>query len=118
MLQADAYNPTDRRPIAARSHRWSQAAAGWLAARGASPNAISVGGMVCGIVAGFSLAATRWNPPASPRERLLWLAGAVLVQLRLLANMFDGMVAVATGKASRVGGLDNQAADRVFDAAT
>jgi phosphatidylglycerophosphate synthase len=38
--------------------------------------------------------------------------------MRLLANMFDGMVAVATGKASRLGELYNEAPDRVSDAAT
>ena len=118
MAPADAYNPTDRRPIAARSHRWSQATAGWLARRGVSPNAISVGGMVCGVAAGVSLAATGRYATGSAGERLLWIVGAVLVQLRLLANMFDGMVAVATGKASRMGELYNEAPDRVSDAAT
>jgi len=118
MVPAEIYNPADRRPIAARGHRWSQAVVGWLAARGVSPNAISVGGMACGVLAGVALAATRTGPPGSPGERLLWLTGAVLVQLRLLANMFDGMVAVATGKASRMGEIYNEAPDRISDAAT
>jgi phosphatidylglycerophosphate synthase len=48
---------------------------------------------------------------------MLWLAGAVLVQLRLAANMFDGMVALETGKASPVGELFNEIPDRISDAA-
>jgi phosphatidylglycerophosphate synthase len=44
-------------------------------------------------------------------------AAAVFVQLRLLANMFDGMVAIETGKASPTGALYNEVPDRVSDAA-
>jgi len=38
--------------------------------------------------------------------------------LRLLANMFDGMVAVAAGRTSRLGELFNEFPDRLSDAAT
>lgn len=40
---------------------------------------------------------------------------AVFVQLRLLCNLFDGMVAVEGGKASPVGALFNEVPDRVAD---
>jgi phosphatidylglycerophosphate synthase len=46
------------------------------------------------------------------------LAGALLIQLRLLANMLDGMVAIEGGKASPVGELYNEVPDRVSDVAT
>src|ERR1043166_10194144 len=49
--------------------------------------------------------------------RLEWLAVAVLVQRRLTANMLDGMVALDSGRASRVGELYNEVPDRVSDAA-
>jgi phosphatidylglycerophosphate synthase len=42
---------------------------------------------------------------------------AVGVQLRLLANMFDGMVAIETGRTSAVGELYNEVPDRVSDTA-
>lgn len=48
---------------------------------------------------------------------MLWLAAAVLIQLRLLANLFDGMVALATGRSSPVGQLYNDVPDRISDAA-
>src|SRR4051812_199296 len=69
--------------------------------------------MVCGISAGVALAATAFAPPLV--ARLLWAAGAGLVQLRLLANMLDGMVAVETNTASAVGELYNEVPDRVSD---
>ncbi len=105
----------DRRPIAVR--RWSifHSAAAILARWGISPNAISIAGMVCGIAAGVSLALTSqltgW--PLS----FAWLASALLIQLRLLANLLDGMVAVEYGKASAVGELYNEVPDRISDAA-
>jgi phosphatidylglycerophosphate synthase len=40
----------------------------------------------------------------------------VLIQLRLLANLLDGMVAIESGKASPVGELYNEVPDRVSDA--
>ncbi len=42
-----------------------------------------------------------------------WLAGALLVQLRLLANLYDGMVAVLRQIASPVDELFNEVPDRV-----
>ena len=118
MAANDAYNPTDRRPIAAREARWSRAVSRRLVAWNVSPNGISVAGMIAGVLAGAALAGTAHVSNGSAAQRALWFAGAVLVQLRLLANMFDGMVAVESGKASRVGELYNEAPDRVSDAAT
>jgi phosphatidylglycerophosphate synthase len=109
------YQPTERRPIAAR--RWPiwQQTAKWLARRGVSPNGISLAGMGCGIAAGVALAAT---PYAAGWEQFAWLAGAALIQLRLLANLLDGMVAIESGRASPVGELYNEVPDRVSDTAT
>ena len=108
------YRSGERRPIAARNWRISQQVAHWLARRGVAPNAISVVGMLCGITAGFALAATAWVPPW---QRLAWLAAAALIVGRLLANMWDGMVAIESGRASPVGELYNDVPDRVSDAA-
>lgn len=103
----------ERRPIASRERQISKRLAQVLAMRGISPNAISTAGMVCGIAAGVALAATS----VSDWQRPLFLAAAVLMQLRLLANMLDGMVAVNSGCASPVGELFNEIPDRVSDTA-
>lgn len=112
-MAQDRYEPGERRPIASRNLKASQAIAAWLAARGASPNGISVAGVVVSALAGLAF----WSTAAYPDfNRLAWLTGAVCVQLRLQANMFDGMVAIASGKASRLGELFNEAPDRFSDA--
>jgi len=109
------YSVTDRRPITARHWRVFQRLAGWLARRGVSANTISLAGLGCGVAAGLALAATGLAPEW---ERVGWLAGAALIQLRLLANMLDGMVAVESGRASPVGVLYNEVPDRLSDVAT
>jgi phosphatidylglycerophosphate synthase len=72
--------------------------------------------MVFCLGAGSALAGTRHV--GSIAERALFFAAAVLIQLRLLANMFDGMVAVESGRACPLGELYNDVPDRVSDAAT
>lgn len=104
----------DRRPIASREWKVSQKIAALLARSGISANAISVAGMLCGIASGVALASTSFVPDW---ERLAWIAGALFAQLRLLANMFDGMVAIQRGEASPVGELYNEVPDRISDTA-
>jgi phosphatidylglycerophosphate synthase len=112
-VSQDDVRVPERRPIASRERSWSKAVAHWLASRGVSPNAISTAGMVAGIAAGLSLAATRWPTWTTAG----FVLGAVGIQLRLLANMFDGMVAMETGRTSAVGELYNEVPDRVSDTA-
>ena len=106
----------DRRPLASRNTRWANALAGALARRRVSPNAISVAGLVVGSLAGAAFAATASADGWAARAG--WLAGAACVQLRLLANLLDGMVAVASGRTSKLGELFNEVPDRLSDAAT
>jgi phosphatidylglycerophosphate synthase len=113
-MDPDAQTAPDRRPIAARRLKFSRAAASWMARRGVSPNAISVAGMICGVLSGASLFITSRAPDA---RSLAWIGAAVLIQLRLLANMWDGMVALERGVASRVGELFNEIPDRISDTA-
>jgi hypothetical protein len=85
------YQVGDRRPLASRRWGISRRIAEWLAEHGVNPNLISIAAMVCGVAAGLTFAATAG---VSHHDWLLWLGGALLVQLRLLANLYDGMVAV------------------------
>ncbi|MDB5413090.1 MAG: phosphatidylglycerophosphate synthase [Rubritepida sp.] len=104
----------DRRPIAARDLAVTGRIAGWLVRRGASADAISMAGMVAGLAAGLAFAGVSWCPGAA---RPLWILGALFVQLRLMANLLDGMVAVGRGIASPAGELFNEVPDRVSDTA-
>jgi phosphatidylglycerophosphate synthase len=112
IMQEPAMEAMDRRPIATRNRKWAQAATVWLASRNVSPNAISIAGMCACIVAGIALAAT-----SITHNRILWIIAALGAQLRLTANMLDGMVALASGRASKTGELYNEVPDRVSDAA-
>ncbi len=102
----------DRRPIATRNRKWAQSTTMWLASRNVSPNAISIAGMCACIAAGLALGLT-----SVEYNRALWLVAALGAQLRLTANMLDGMVALASRRASKVGELYNEVPDRISDAA-
>ncbi len=102
---------SDRRPISARNSQYSQRVSTFLAQSGVSPNSISIASVVFAVGAGLCLIATSSNF-AHP---IWWILTAVLIVLRLLANMFDGMVAVDTGKTSAAGELFNEVPDRVSD---
>ena len=103
----------ERRPLASRDTAASKRLASWLASLGVQPNTISVAGMIAGVLAGGAFAATALLEPAW----LLFLLAAGLIQLRLLANMLDGMVAVTAQQASPLGELFNEVPDRISDAA-
>lgn len=96
-----------RRPIKSRSNHLIQQAASWLATRGISPNSISVSSMA---FAALGSAALVWLPLAVGA-----FICALCVQMRLLCNVIDGIVAVEHGKKSAVGALYNELPDRVAD---
>ena len=105
----------ERRPITTRDAKLSRRMAGWLADCGVPPNGISIVGMVFGVLAGVAFMLTEAFPENSA---WCWIAGAIFVQLRLLGNMFDGMVAVLQERSSALGELYNEIPDRVSDAVT
>jgi phosphatidylglycerophosphate synthase len=105
----------DRRPIKSRDTRWAEAATEGLVNFGVTPNAISVFGMLAAIAAGIMFYWT--GITLDPVQRILWFCGGLLCQLRLLCNLFDGMVAVARNSASAQGEIYNEVPDRISDAA-
>jgi len=64
------------------------------------------------IVAGIALGLT-----SIADYRILWVIAALGAQLRLTANMLDGMVAIASNRTSKTGELYNEVPDRISDAA-
>jgi phosphatidylglycerophosphate synthase len=97
----------DRRPLTSRSSRWAGALARWCVRAGFSPNAISVFSLL--FAAGGAAALLWWPAP--------WglLACALGIQLRLLCNLLDGMVAFEGGRKTAVGALYNEIPDRIAD---
>jgi len=103
-----------RRYLKTREKPWAQALAKKVCDSGITPNAISVisvgfaiTGAICFIYA--SEQASPWTATA------MWFGAAASIQLRLLCNLLDGMVAIEGGKKSAVGGLYNEVPDRIAD---
>lgn len=111
-----ADGPAGRRPLKTRGWLVFQRIAARLANSGVTPNAISASSVLFAVVSGCCLAATAQVNDDLAR-RMLWFASAVFIQLRLIANLLDGMVAIEGGKASAVGELFNEVPDRLSDPA-
>jgi phosphatidylglycerophosphate synthase len=107
-------NPgSDRRPLASRDTHWAKAIAARLASLSITPNQISKGSMIAAALAGGAFILAGYGTGAA-RAVVLVLA-AFFCQMRLLCNLFDGMVAVEGGKAEPDGPFWNEFPDRVAD---
>jgi phosphatidylglycerophosphate synthase len=98
----------NRRPLKSRSTAWAAGAARVALASGISADGVSMVGIVISLLGAAALAtgfADPWH----------WLIGAAAVQLRLLCNLLDGMVAVEGGRKSRYGPIYNELPDRLED---
>lgn len=104
----------NRRPLASRQTGWAAAATRRLAATGITPNAISMMGMVAALASGLCFWAAGGTDGLA-RMALLLLAAA-FCQVRLLCNLFDGMVAIEAGRSAPDGAFWNEFPDRVADA--
>ena len=104
-----------RRPLKSRDTVWARAVAGYLARAGVRPNVISVTSMVFAALAGVCFAlgsqvAFDW------RWSILLILAACGIQLRLLCNLLDGMVAIEGGFKTKTGEMFNELPDRLSDA--
>ena len=103
-----------RRPLKSRNTRWAAALAASLAKAGVKPNQISIASIFFAGLAGAAFVyAGRFS---SPLGGCMFLAAAAGIQLRLLCNLLDGMVAVEGGLRSKTGELFNEIPDRFADA--
>jgi phosphatidylglycerophosphate synthase len=104
----------NRRPLSSRNTKWAAAMARSLTRCGLRPNQISVLSAVFAGAAGICFYFTA-ETPRNLQIGLL-LAAAVCIQLRLLCNLFDGMVAIEGGFRTKVGEIYNEFPDRFADA--
>jgi phosphatidylglycerophosphate synthase len=103
-----AYAPKVRRPIADVFRRTAHAPVRWCVRLGIHPNWVSYSSLAASAGAGLCF----WRAEAVPA---LLIPAALLCYVRLWLNMLDGMVALASGKASRIGEIVNELPDRVSD---
>ncbi|MHC2459170.1 phosphatidylglycerophosphate synthase [Rhizobium leguminosarum] len=96
-----------RRPIASRSSSWAIGTSAWLARTGVTPNGISLlSTLFAGIGAALILLTS---------HPIAMVCAAISVQLRLVCNLLDGMVAIEGGKKTKSGPLYNEFPDRISD---
>jgi phosphatidylglycerophosphate synthase len=103
-----------RRDLATRQAAWAKRLASALASAGVTPNAVSVAsvGFAAVVGAAFALSARA----DAPSRAALLLTAAAAIQLRLLCNLLDGMLALEEGLHTPAGALFNEIPDRVADA--
>jgi len=102
------YQPTWRRPIASAFRQTALAPVRWCVALGIHPNLVSFASIAASALAGLCF----WRAGSIPS---LLIAAVAFCYIRLWLNMLDGMVAMASGKASRVGEIVNELPDRISD---
>ena len=99
----------NRRPLKVRDTKLAKEFASFLSAKDITPNQISIFSII------FSAFAATFVVLSSSQNWFFPLAAAIFIQLRLLCNLFDGMVAVEGGKKSLSGELFNDIPDRIAD---
>lgn len=104
-----------RRPIKTRSAEWAQRCSQFLCRFGITPNLVSVVSVAFALlVAGCYWASDYFE--SSLWQRSIFLLGAAIgIQLRLICNLMDGMIAIEGGKATRNGDIYNEIPDRFAD---
>jgi phosphatidylglycerophosphate synthase len=102
-----------RRYLKTRERRWPRTIATALGNWGFRPNGVSVLSIVFAGAAGFAL----WRFGLVGGSWSLLVAAAAGIQLRLLCNMLDGLLAVEGGFKSKLGDLYNEIPDRIADVA-
>ena len=105
---SSAYQPASRRPIADLFRKTAHAAVRGAVRARIHPDVFSYLSIV-------SAAAAAWCFWRSRQTPVLLLAAIAFAFLRLWLNMFDGMVALAAGKASKRGEIINDLPDRASD---
>lgn len=100
----------NRRPLKSRGTAWASVATRALLATRITANQVSIAGILISLLGAWAFV----EAPANP---WLYLAGALAIQLRLLCNMLDGLVAVEGGRKSAYGPLYNEVPDRIEDSA-
>ena len=107
---SERYEPTWRRPIADVFRRTASAAVRFCVRHDVHPNSVSYASIVASLLATVCF----WQ---SSRLPVLLIPAVGFCYLRLWFNMLDGMVALASGKASRTGEIANELPDRISDVA-
>lgn len=99
----------NRRVLKVRDARYAKKIASWLSGKSVTPNQISLASI--GFAALSAVCFSVWRDTSV----IMPLLAALFIQMRLLCNLFDGMVAVEGKKSTASGELFNDVPDRAAD---
>lgn len=101
-------NLENRRPLTSRNNQWLARFAAWIAKKPfPTPNQVSCLSVVFSLIGATALLVSQSN--------FALILCTVMIQLRLLCNLFDGMIAVEGGKKTANGAIFNEFPDRIAD---
>src|SRR5271169_4650219 len=103
----------NRRPLDTRQHAWAHRLAAFFVRLGVTPNQMSLASIGLAILGAWAYTASGTAAPVL--QATLLVAAALCVQLRLLSNMLDGLMAVEEGKKTATGAIYNELPDRLAD---
>lgn len=103
----------DRRPLNTRQRGWAHRLAARFVRLGVTPNQMSVASLALAIGGAGAYASSA--TATRTLQAVLLVAAALCIQLRLLANMLDGLMAVEEGKKTATGAIYNELPDRLAD---
>jgi phosphatidylglycerophosphate synthase len=106
--------PENRRPLKSRDTDWARKLATMAAKAGMSPDEVSAASMAFAALGALLFVFAGVSEP--PVRAAALIGAGACVQLRLLCNLLDGMVAVEHGRGSPAGPIWNELPDRVADA--
>ena len=97
-----------RRPLKTREKTWPRQLAFALVRRGVTPNQMSILSVLLSIAGAVCLF-------FAVNRAVLFIITATCIQLRLLCNLLDGLMAVEGGLKTKTGEIFNEFPDRVAD---
>lgn len=97
----------DRRPIKSRNTKWAQEITHYLVKINASPNKISIYSILFALMGALAICFV-------PLYAGIWIF-SFCIFLRLLCNLFDGMVAIEMNRNNPLGRIYNEFPDRITD---
>jgi len=106
----------DRREIKTRDKKWAKDLAKFVAAKtNLTPNSISVLSVVFAMLSCGAYCLYRTDIIPLQWSFIIPLLAVIFMQLRLLCNLLDGMVAIEGGQKSAAGDIYNEFPDRLSD---
>ena len=114
MPETPATETANRRPLKSRGAGWAKAIATALAGADVNPDLVSAMSVAFAALGGAMMLVAA-GPHVGPLRSALFLGAAAAIQLRLLCNLLDGMIAVEHGLGSSAGPIWNELPDRIAD---